>query len=259
MKIVVLTHRSETAIYLCAKIASVHQLTGVFFERSAENKIRKAASQFRRNKRKRGLWFAIKRGLELPFAAWLDAAYSRSMTKHFGELNRTLETDSWPEHEISSVNKTEVVRAVQELAPEVICVLGTGILKKPIIGIPDKCVLNIHTGILPQYRGAKSELWTLANGDLKNVGVTVHVIDEGVDTGPIVKQERITVGPDDDHLSLRCRNIVKGVDLLLEALDQLEKGDIRTIQQDKSAGRNYSTPTISAYLKMKSALKSING
>jgi methionyl-tRNA formyltransferase len=87
-------------------------------------------------------------------------------------------------------NTASTLAALRELAPDVIVIGQTGILRKRLLSIPRLGTLNGHPGVLPNYRGIDSFQWAILNGEPENVGATVHWVDSGVDTGPILRVER---------------------------------------------------------------------
>lgn len=98
---------------------------------------------------------------------------------------------AWPSVEVLTtprVNRQEVVQWCRDRRPDLIVVYGTSILKDAMIEVPRLGVLNAHSSILPHYRGVFSEFWQALHGSYDSVGVTVHFIDLGVDTGDIVQQ-----------------------------------------------------------------------
>jgi folate-dependent phosphoribosylglycinamide formyltransferase PurN len=95
-------------------------------------------------------------------------------------------------------NTPETLQILRALAPDVIAIGQTGILRPKLLEIPRLGTLNAHPGVLPNYRGIDSFQWAVLNGEPENVGVTVHWVDRGVDTGPIVRVERFT--PRDEPL-----------------------------------------------------------
>lgn len=258
MKIAVLTHPSPAATYFARRLAREHELAAVYCEHSTAAKMTKAKKQFRRNRHRQGLAYALARFAELPFVVWLDASYRHTEEKFFADKQPNPPTD-WPWHEVPDINAPAVVEAVRALSPEALCVFGSSILRRPLIEIPRLGVLNMHTGLLPQYRGAKSEFWALANSDFANVGVTVHLIDEGVDTGQILQQTTLAVEPTDNDRTLRCRNIVAGTELMLAALAHLAAGTAQPRGQDIAKKKTYSTPTWPAYRQMKRNLRRRSG
>jgi folate-dependent phosphoribosylglycinamide formyltransferase PurN len=90
-------------------------------------------------------------------------------------------------------NTPSTLAALRELAPDVIVIGQTGILRKKLLSIPRLGTLNGHPGVLPNYRGIDSFQWAVLNGEPENVGATVHWVDSGVDTGPILRVERFAV------------------------------------------------------------------
>lgn len=256
MKVAVLTHQSPAAEYFCRAIAERHDLIGVFVEKSTGSKVRKAFTQFRRNRKKYGLLTAVVRFFEIPFVVWLDATYARCQARFF-PLSTIKEMPPWPVHHIRDVNDDRTVETLRDLQPDVVCVFGAGILRAPIIGVPRLGTLNMHTSQLPAYRGVKSELWALANGDFDRIGVTVHVLDEGIDTGPILAQRAVPVERGDDDRTLRCKNIVEGTTLVLETLDRLAEGRAVPVPQDATQKSYYSTPTLPAYLRMRRNIRKL--
>ena len=88
------------------------------------------------------------------------------------------------------------------MAPEIIFIIGgTQIVPKEILDIPKLGCLNIHPALLPKYRGRYSTAHAIFNGE-KYTGATLHWMDEGLDSGPIIMQKRVAVSPDDTAKSL---------------------------------------------------------
>lgn len=133
---------------------------------------------------------------------------------------------TWPDVprlQIPRVNRAEAVDWCRSHRPDLLIVYGTSILKEPMIQVPRLGVLNAHSSILPHFRGVFSEFWQVFHGDLNHVGVTVHCIDTGVDTGDIVMQRRTpteTTGSEAERLDpyrLRARNVATTLEIYPEA------------------------------------------
>ena len=90
-------------------------------------------------------------------------------------------------------NTPDSLAALRELAPDVIVIGQTGILRKPLLAIPRIGTLNGHPGVLPHYRGIDSFQWAVWNAEPHNVGVSVHWVNAGVDAGPLLRVERFGV------------------------------------------------------------------
>src|SRR3989338_2006007 len=85
---------------------------------------------------------------------------------------------------VKSLYSPQVINSLQEISPDFILTSGVGIIRKSIILSAKAGVLNIHPGILPEFRGNDPVYWTLKNGG--DFGFTVHFMDESIDTGPII-------------------------------------------------------------------------
>jgi methionyl-tRNA formyltransferase len=112
------------------------------------------------------------------------------------------------------------------------------ILSAEALALAPEGVLNLHAGSLPSYRGASVLNWQILRGE-PEVGLTVLLTDEGVDTGPVLAQARLPVGPDEDYGSVSRRVNERFPALLLGALDALLDGTARPVAQDPAAGRRW--------------------
>ena len=124
-----------------------------------------------------------------------------------------------------SPNLGSAVAWCRERRPDLLLVYGTSILKAPVIRVPRLGVLNAHSSLLPHYRGVFSEFWQVLHGRLETAGVTIHCIDEGVDTGELVLQRRTAAEPGIDPFRLRCRNVLTTLEIYPEAALQVLSGE----------------------------------
>jgi len=113
------------------------------------------------------------------------------------------------------------------LRPDLIVVAAYGhILPQTILDLPKFGCLNVHTSLLPKYRGAAPIQWAIANGETET-GVTVMKMDTGLDTGPIVSQRRTTISPADDSTTLHDRLARLGAELLEQTIPDFITGKIQ--------------------------------
>jgi len=91
---------------------------------------------------------------------------------------------------------------LRRLEPDVAVICGTPILPESILSIPKICTINIHTSLLPFYRGGGSRFWPLFFRDTGKVGFTIHRADAALDAGPFLCQGAVSVGPQDSPSSL---------------------------------------------------------
>jgi methionyl-tRNA formyltransferase len=125
-------------------------------------------------------------------------------------------------------------KATRALRPDLMVVVAYGqILPKAILSIPKYGAINVHASLLPKYRGAAPIAWAILNGE-KVTGVTTMVMDEGMDTGDILLQSEISIGNGETCETLLDRLATLGARLLLETLEKMKAGNIRSLPQDHS-------------------------
>jgi methionyl-tRNA formyltransferase len=117
------------------------------------------------------------------------------------------------------------------------------ILKSKILQIPRKAAINIHYGLLPNYRGQYPSFWVLANGE-QYTGVSVHFMTRKVDAGDILVQVKEKIKPDDTFYSLVARlKTTIGPEALLQALKKIDAGDLSAIPNVIEQGSYFSFPS----------------
>jgi methionyl-tRNA formyltransferase len=122
---------------------------------------------------------------------------------------------------------TGFIEQLRELKPDLIAVAAYGqILPKAILDLPRFGCVNVHTSLLPKYRGAAPIQHAILNGDAET-GVTIMKMDAGLDTGDILTQERTLIVPDDDSQSLHDRLAEMGAGLLVRTIPEWVSGNIQ--------------------------------
>ncbi len=107
------------------------------------------------------------------------------------------------------------------------------ILPKKILGIPKLGCINLHGSLLPKYRGAAPIQWAICNGETKT-GVTSILMDEGMDTGPILLKQSVNIHPREHANSLASRLATIGAEIILETIDRLESNTLVPQPQDSA-------------------------
>jgi methionyl-tRNA formyltransferase len=137
--------------------------------------------------------------------------------------------------EVDGVRSGEGFDALDALEPDAVVVVAYWqILSPEVLDIPRLGAVNVHFSLLPRWRGAAPVQRTILEGD-EVTGVTVMLMDQGMDTGPILVAERTAVGPDEDAGTLGHRLSELGGPLLVQALRGLEDGSIEPRSQDHTA------------------------
>ncbi len=130
------------------------------------------------------------------------------------------------------VNTTASLARIRDAHPDAIVVAAYGQLFKPIlIKIPPLGTINIHASLLPRYRGAAPINWAIIRGEAET-GITTFLIDSGMDTGPILLQRAMEIGPDETAGELHDRLAHLGAEVIKETLAGREEGKLKPIPQD---------------------------
>lgn len=135
---------------------------------------------------------------------------------------------------LPDVNGERCQQTLADLGVDVMILGGAPIMKAPVLRVPKLGTLNAHQGALPRYRGMNVIEWALL--ERRPPTITVHFVDPGVDTGDIIRMERIPVKPGDSLKSLRERSSSMQSQLLAETILAAQKGPIPRQTQAKEDG-----------------------
>ena len=124
----------------------------------------------------------------------------------------------------------------------IISVLGNEIFKRDLLELPSFGCINLHSSLLPDYKGVMPSFWVLLNRE-KFTGVSVFRMDEGIDSGPIICQHQIPIeeGTTQKDLIVKTKEI--GMKLIIESVEKIRRGNIEYIDNPKDGGTYYSFPT----------------
>ncbi|WP_435156840.1 methionyl-tRNA formyltransferase [Haladaptatus sp. DFWS20] len=141
------------------------------------------------------------------------------------------------------INSDEYVQYAASMVPDVIVsVAATQKFQSDLLDVPNRCVINVHSSLLPDYRGVSPSFWSLLNDEDKT-GISVHYMDENIDTGDVILQEELEIHPDDTLHTLNRRVAEHGSTVLHESLRQISEGVVDSTSTDPSNGSYYSMPT----------------
>jgi methionyl-tRNA formyltransferase len=150
---------------------------------------------------------------------------------------------SWLEHRGARViyarrlDEPDALEGLRALDPDLLILAGADIVPAAVLEVPQLGTINPHYGLLPGYRGMNVTEWSVFHGD--PIGVTVHLVDTGIDTGDILMQEEIPLEPGDTFERLRTRHQDVATRLLVEAAVELRDGTARRVPQRAGEGRQY--------------------
>ena len=126
---------------------------------------------------------------------------------------------------------SQVIETFKSFLPDLIVVCAYGkILPKELLEIPKFGCWNIHASLLPKYRGASPINWAILEGE-KETGITIILMDEGLDTGPILLQKKIPILEEDNAITLAKKLSLLGKEAILEAIELHKKGILKPFPQ----------------------------
>ena len=121
---------------------------------------------------------------------------------------------------------------IRTLAPELIVVVAYGcILPASVLSIPKHGCINLHVSLLPKYRGSAPVQWSVLNGD-PETGVSIMQMDEGLDTGDVLRCEKISIDPEETSGELFDRVTAVGAQVLCQTIPAIEQGSLKPVVQD---------------------------
>jgi len=137
-----------------------------------------------------------------------------------------------PVYQPEKVRDPAFIEEIRRLGPRLIVVAAYGqILPRDLLEVPEMGCVNVHASLLPRYRGAAPINWVIAEGE-SETGVTTIMMDEGMDTGPILLRRAVPIDPKDNTSSLQDRLAKVGAELVVETVRGLKRGEIPPRPQD---------------------------
>ncbi len=129
---------------------------------------------------------------------------------------------------VENINDPDAVARIMAFAPRIVIVNGTRILKPAVLKSVPAVFINTHQGITPRYRGSHGAYWARHENDQGNCGVTVHLVDEGIDTGNIIGQAMIAPSTADGFVSYPYLQTAAALPILQKAITEVREGTLAT-------------------------------
>lgn len=136
-----------------------------------------------------------------------------------------------------SLKDENFIEHMRNLRADIFVVVAFRILPKKLFSIPPHGSINLHGSLLPKYRGAAPINWAIINGETET-GLTTFFLKKKIDTGNVIYQEKIEIGPEETFSELYDRMSEMAGPVLEKTLDLIETGEVNTITQDE----NLATP-----------------
>lgn len=242
MKVLILTSSTPSNVWLVNQILSRHEVVALVIESPPPaTDVQEKRARRQRMSQKYGRLRTLNK---LLYNAWrwrvLSPAEREILREEFfpggAPVTYVREVTSIT---VPNINAPACIELIRRTAPEVIAVCGTSVVRPEVFRLAPSGALNIHTGITPEYRSADPIFWALYRNEPDKVGVTVHFVDQGIDTGPIIHQESVPVYSDDNLAKIAARCVRRGGALYLQALEQVERRTVRTVDRSGVQGRAF--------------------
>lgn len=177
----------------------------------------------------RGLTDQEKRVVEHHFAE-----RTRQEQAYFGQASEPISAS--PSRRVirlepGELNTEETLLVLKDAGVDTVAVFGTNLVKAPLLGAWPGRMINLHLGLSPYYRGTATNFYPLLNEEPEYVGATVHSLDAGIDSGPIVSHARPSIVGGDGPHTIGCKAILAGLEKMIQALRALELGCMTTVVQ----------------------------
>ncbi|AFL52795.1 folate-dependent phosphoribosylglycinamide formyltransferase PurN [Sinorhizobium fredii] len=237
-RIVVVTAGGENPNILINALAA-HYCDIVVLQEQPESKV----VFVRRRARKLG-WSTALGQLATMIASRFGKRFSRrraaEILHQYGvsaETNRLV-----PVHHIASINDAEGRARLTALQPAVVFLVSCRMLKPETLAMVPCPILNFHAGINPQYRGLMGGYWALLSNEPENFGATVHLVDEGVDTGAILYQSRQVPSRADTMHTYPLLQTAGSTDVAIRAVEDALAGKLRPVNVTAPSRQWYHPP-----------------
>ena len=158
-----------------------------------------------------------------------------------------------PDVRVDSVNSPETIELLARLEPRVVVVNGTRIISSRVLDSISCPVINTHAGLTPRYRGVHGGYWALAEGHPEEVGTTVHLVDNGIDTGRVLARARFDTSPTDSIVTYPYLHLAAGLPLMVDSVRTvLNRQQLSPIDDNSPSvhSRLFSHPTLWGYLRL---------
>tara|TARA_B100001175_G_scaffold292455_1_gene278284 strand:- start:1764 stop:2525 length:762 start_codon:yes stop_codon:yes gene_type:complete len=143
-----------------------------------------------------------------------------------------------------SINNKSSLKLIKSFDPDLlVSILGNQIFKKDLISLAPNGCINLHTALLPKYRGLMPTFWVLKNNE-QNTGVSVFFVDEGIDSGPIILQKKIEIKNMSQSELIKATKHL-GMELIAESINLISQDKVKLISNPDSKMTYYSFPTSS--------------
>lgn len=260
LRIIVLTTRLPEDIWLINSIADVCHIEGIVFPHKKRYREYNWVSILKRRTPRIGIPAVANQALLVLYRFIFERCRDKRALKEIFSDKPTdhIEPKGMDILEVKDINSDKVRDFIRSKKPQLVVVSGTPLLHQSIIDAAEGRVINLHPGYAPQYRGRYGSFWPIYNKEPELVGVTVHFVDAGIDTGAILVQQPVDYYTDDTLKVITYKQHKIGGELLIKCLLQFDTLAANAYHKTDCADKNYIAPGLTHYLKAKRWLKRRN-
>jgi len=192
----------------------------------------------------------------LKFFTFYSFKYLKSKVNSKNNLFKLLKSSSIPIITLEEpINNLKSVNKIKAFKPDLlVSILGNQIFKSPILNLAPKGCINLHTALLPKYRGLMPTFWVMKNNE-KKTGVSVFFVDKGIDSGPIIVQTEVEIGDrTQEELITHTKKI--GMEAIAKSIDLIQKDKVQIIENNPSKKTYFGFPTRKDVIEFKKIGKS---
>ncbi len=192
----------------------------------------------------------------LKFFTFYSFKYLKSKVNSKNNLFKFLKSSSIPIITLEEpINNLKSVNKINAFKPDLlVSILGNQIFKSPILNLAPKGCINLHTALLPKYRGLMPTFWVMKNNE-KKTGVSVFFVDKGIDSGPIIVQTEVEIGDrTQEELITHTKKI--GMEAIAKSIDLIQKDKVQIIENSPSKKTYFGFPTRKDVIEFKKIGKS---
>jgi hypothetical protein len=251
-RVVVLSTRFRLTSYLVECLALDGQLAGVIYEERFRTK-GDTWRYLRRTARREGFWHTLD---ALAYEVWNRIARRSEFARRAHQILPLATADAMvagtaPVYTVADHNAPDTLALIRSLEPDLLVVHACGILKPATYGLARLAAINIHCGVLPEYRGHASTFWSMFNEDADNIGVTVHLVAKTVDTGAPVGITRVPMSADDDDMTMWLKAFRAGTEIVRRVARDADHNAVPTGRYEGRTGPHYPRQGLTHHLRFR--------
>lgn len=257
IRVVILATKLPEDIWLINTLGDVCQIEGVIFPTGTRYREYGMAYVLRNRIPRLGLIKVADQALLVLYRLLVESRRDKKAAREFfsSKPSQYIERKGIDILEVLDINSDPVINFIRTKAPQLVVVSGAPLLRECILEAADGRIINLHPGYAPQYRGRYGSFWPIYNKEPELVGTTIHFVDNGVDTGRILLQEKVKLNPDDTLRTLTYRQHKLGTELLVRCLQDFEKYAESAYRKTDCPSKSYIAPGLTEYLKGRRWLK----